>query len=72
MVEKMEFVALVLSVSSFILAIISICISRSVVRNLDENYWTKEVVGRTINTKVYGDPKRVDICHNHTEEKPRP
>ena len=68
--------ALVLSIGALILSLGALCYSivsyRRIVKvrdDLDENYWTKGVVGRTIDSKTDRDPSAVDELAQDKELK---
>jgi len=53
-------VSLVISLIALVISMKSYRLSQSVQCDLDEKYWTKDVVGRTITTKTGGDPYHPD------------
>lgn len=62
--EIIDLIQLLICIASLIVAIVSIIFVKRLERKLNEEYWTKEVIGRTINSKtdndVVGDLKEQD------------
>jgi hypothetical protein len=74
--EIIDVIMLVVCVISLIVAIFAIILVNRLKRKLNDEYWSKDVVGRTINAKtgndVVGDQKEQDKALGKSKPKPEP